>query len=295
MLPGEVGVRGLSGLDAFVAVARLRSFGAAGRALGLTTAAVSKSIARLEEELGARLFERTSRRVALTPEGQLLLGPAQTALDAVQAGRDLVASARTVPEGQVRLSLPFVLGPVVVRALPRLLARHPRLRVALAVTDRRVQLPEDDVDVAVRIGPVADDGLVARPLRELRWVLVAAPAYLGRAGTPHHPGDLAGHARLVFVGPTGVEAPWLVADAELGAAVVQVDQGQLLVDAAVAGLGVAQVFDFLVAGELARGELVEVLPGKLPAGPAVHAVVAPNRRRSPRVRAVLTFLEEALG
>ncbi len=287
-------MRAWSGLEAFVAVARHGSFRKAGVALGVTTAAVSKGVARLEEELGARLFERTSRRVALTAEGRAFLESARAALDALQAGRDTLAEARAVPEGRVRLSVPFVLGAAVVRAMPRLLQRHPRLRVDVSLTDRRVQLAEEDVDVAVRIGDVVDDGLVARSLRSLRWMLVASPAYLGRAGTPQRPADLAKHARLAFVGPAG-ESPWLLDDVAWSEPVLRLDQGELLVDGAVAGVGIAQVFDFLVAGALAKGELVEVLPGRLPPGPSVHAVVTSGRRRLPRVRAALAFLEEVLA
>lgn len=289
----------LVGLEAFVAVAKRQSFRLAAEDLGVTTAAVSKAVAKLEAELGARLLERTSRKVALTEDGRAFLGPARTALDALQSGRDLVASARTVPEGRVRLSLPFVLGPVVVAELPRLLTRHPRLRVDLEVTDRRVDLAAEDVDVAVRIGDVADDGLVPFALGAVRWVLVASPAYLGRAGTPRRPEDLARHARLVFRSPSGADAPWLLGAgpdaAPLPDPLIRVDQGQLLVDAAVAGLGISQVFDFLVAPALGRGELVEVLPGLLPPGPQVHAVVRPSRRRVPRVRAALGLLESLLA
>ncbi len=285
-------------VEPFVRVAEAGSFRRASERLGVTPAAVSKAVAKLEEDLGVRLLERTSRRVSLTPEGRTYLEHARAALDHLDAGRDLVAQAQRVVQGTVRVSLPYLLGRSVISALPRLAARHPRLSFDVRLTDRLVDLAADDVDVALRIGELPDHAdLVARPLRRPHWATVASPAYLGRRGTPQEPRDLLEHACCVFVSPSGAEVPFRFAgrDPIEVPATLRVDQGELLVEAAIAGVGVSQAFDWMVAPHLTAGRLVEVLSHRAAEGPPLNAVVLPQRRRTPRVRALLDFLEETLA
>jgi LysR family transcriptional regulator for bpeEF and oprC len=289
---------GFAGVEAFVFTAELRSFRAAARRLEVTPAAVSKAVAGLEARLGARLLDRTSRRVRLTPEGALYLARARAALDALQAGADEVATARDAPSGRLTVSLPFVLGRPLVSALPRLTERHPRLSLDLRFTDRPVKLLEEGVDVAVRVGALDDSELVARRLRDLRWVTAASPDYLAARGTPRTPAELAGgHTCLKFRAPSGVDVEWQFAASRGGEGRAvrlptrhRMDQGDLLVEAAAAGLGVVQAFDFMLAPWLERGALVEVLAHQAAAGPALHALCRPGQQRTARVRAFFDFL-----
>ena len=285
-------------VEPFVRVAEAGSFRRAAERLGVSAAAVSKAVAKLEGDLGVRLLERTSRRVALTAEGRTYLEHARAALDHLQAGRDLVAQAQRVVQGTVRVSLPHLLGRTVVAALPRLAARHPLLTFDVRLTDRLVDLAAEDIDVAVRIATLPDDAdLIARPLRRPRFATVASPAYLGRLGIPQEPRDLAAHACCVFVDPSGSDAPFRFEGREPVAVPValRVDQGELLVEAAVAGVGLSQAFDWMVAPHLAAGRLVEVLAHRAAQGPPLQAVVLPQRRRAPRVRAFLELLEQVLA
>lgn len=286
----------------FVAIAEEQSFRRAAVRLGVTPAAVSKALATLEAELGVQLVARTSRSVALTPEGALFLERCRAAVVAVQVGRDEISGAQRVAQGELRLSVPFVLGRRVTAALPTLLERHPRLRVRVELTDRRARLVEEGIDVAVRIGPLERTStLIARRLASPRWTIVASPAYLARHGTPASADELAQHAWARFVMPEGaprdpvIEGP----DGSVRTVAVQggvlVDQGELLVETALAGLGLAQVFDFMVDGHVREGRLVPVLPDRAPPGPELHALCAPRRKATPRVRACLDWLARELG
>ncbi|MEM6927788.1 MAG: LysR family transcriptional regulator [Myxococcota bacterium] len=283
-------------VEPFVRVAEAGSFRGAARRLGVSPAAVSKAVARLEEELGIRLFERTSRRVELTPEGRSLLPHARAALDHLQAGLDEVARARGSVQGQLRLALPFLLGPPVVERLPDLQARHPRLTFEIRVSDEWIDLAAHDVDVALRIGELPTDAdLVARPLARPRWATVASPAYLGRHGTPATIDDLQRHPCGVFRTPRGTPATWQFRSGEVQVpATFVVDQGELLVQAAIGGLCLVQAFAWMVARPLADGSLVEVLPQLSTAGPPVSAVHLPRRRNVPRVRAFVEFVRDRL-
>lgn len=289
-----------TGVLPFVHTAEASSFRRAAAELGVTTAAISKSIAKLEARLGVKLLVRTSRTVALTPEGALYLERCRQAVESLVAGRALVAEAAEAPAGELRITLSPILARVVVRGLPLLLARHPRLAVRVSTTDRVSALAQERLDVAVRIGAREDSALVSRVLLRPRWATVASPAYLARKGQPASPEALARHDCLRFVGPSGRPTGWSFD----GADVVQVsgpfdtDDGDQLVDAAIAGAGIAQVLDFMVAEPIREGRLVPVLDGFTAPGPPVHAVSTPERARTPNVRAAIAFLADrfaALG
>lgn len=286
-----------AGIEHFVAVAETLSFRGGAARLGLSPAAVSKAVARLEQGLGVRLLARNTRSVALTPEGRVFLGHCRQALDALQAGRDAVSAARELAEGTLRVSASPVLARPLIDALSRLRSRHPRIEVELCLTDRLARLVEDEVDVAVRLGALDDSALVARRLRSPRWATVASPPYLARQGRPRSPDALPGHACLGFLHPTGGVVPWLFEGAEPVAppCALRLDSGEHLVTAAVAGLGIAQVFDFMVAEHVAAGRLVEVLAERAAPGPPLHAIWRAGRQRVPRVRALLDVLVEVLG
>jgi DNA-binding transcriptional LysR family regulator len=279
-----------AGVLPFVRTAEERSFGRAAASLGITTAAVSKAVRKLEEDLGVKLLDRSSRSVSLTPEGALFLDRCRQAVAGVLGAREAVAEARTEPQGELAVTLPFILAPFVVSDLPRLAAQHPRLAFRLHLTDRIARLADESYDVAIRIGELAPSGHVARLLRRTRWVTVAAPSYLRRHPAPERPADLAEHNCLRFVGPGGKPRDWWFAG---GAAAVRgnllIDHGGHLLDAAIAGMGVCQVLDFMVQEPLRAGALVALLAGHAADGPDIHAL---SRARTANVRVFLRFAGE---
>jgi DNA-binding transcriptional LysR family regulator len=287
------------GVLPFVKVAEQGGFRAAAAELGISAAAVSKAVARLEAELGVALFERSSRHVALTPEGSAYLARCREAVAQLQAGRDQVAGGQREPHGTLRVTLPPVLGRSLIPLVATLTQRHPRLLVQLICTDRFLPLAAEQIDVALRMGRLKDSGLVCRVVRSSRWVTVAAPAYLARRGIPSTPDDLAAHDGIHFV-LNGRPVAWTfrphgkTAVAATRARVL-LDQAELLLDATEQGMGLAQVFDFMAAPLLASGRLVQVLAPFSASGPRLHAVTLARRASIPRVRAFLDALQAHMG
>jgi LysR family transcriptional regulator for bpeEF and oprC len=289
-----------AGIVAFVQTARDRSFRRAAERLGVTPAAVSKAIQRLEEDLGVQLFHRTTRRVSLSPEGEIFLARCQEAVAQVRAGRELIAMAQRDPAGELTVSLPFILGRMLVARLPRFLGRYPALKLHLRLSDRLSRLVEEGVDVAIRMGELDDSALVARRLMHTRWVTVASPTYLARHGTPARPRDLAGHNCIKFRSPRGTEVEWSFADTRGHGKVktsgnLDLDQGELLLEAAASGLGICQALHFMVEDYVRAGKLVEILREHAAPGPSIHALCLPGQRSSPRVRAFIDFLVDELA
>ena len=289
------------GVLAFVAVAEEQSFRSAAKRLGLTPAAVSKAIARLEEDVGGPLLKRTTRRVSLSPAGALFLPRCQEAVGHVQAGRDAVTLAQSAARGDLRVTLPFVLADFVVARLPTFATRYPSIRVRLRLSDRFADLVDAGIDVAIRVGDLEDSSLVARRLMTSRWATVAAPSYLARRGVPRQTADLADHNCLVFRSTRGRPSAWVFRDTRSGRGTVaikpsgnlEVDQGELLVRAAIEGLGICQVFHHMVTEALRDGRLVEILADHTVEGPPIHAVCLPSLRRDPRIRAFVDHLAQA--
>ena len=290
-----------AGVLPFARVAEERSFRRAAERLGVTAAAVSKAVLKLEDALQVKLLVRTSRSVALTPEGEQFYSRCRDAISSVQAGRELLTESQRQPAGELKLTVPFVLGRLVTLELPVLAARYPRLSFRLSTTDRFVRLAEEGVDVAVRIGTLSDSSLVATRLRTSRWVTVASPAYLAQRGTPREPGELHAHSCLQFLATDGRPRDWSFVEPRSRAVVTAkvkgralMDQGEHLLTAAETGLGIAQLFDFMVAEQLERGLLIEVLAPWAAAGPPIHAVATPERAKAPAVRALLQHVSETL-
>lgn len=289
-----------AGIVAFVQTARERSFRRAAENLGVTPAAISKAVQRLEDELGVQLFHRTTRRVSLSPEGELFLARCQEAVAQVHAGRELIAMARRDPAGELTVSLPFILGRMLVARLPRFLGRYPALTLHLRLSDRLSRLVDDGVDVAIRMGELGDSSLVARRLLHTRWATVASPAYLARHGTPTRTRDLAGHNCIKFRSPRGTPVEWFFTSGNEVERVkttgnLDLDQGELLLEAAANGLGICQALHFMVEDYVRAGKLVEILREHAAPGPAIHALCLPGQRSSPRVRAFIDFLVDELA
>lgn len=286
----------LSGITAFVRAAETESFAQAARSLGITASGVGKSVARLEAELGVRLMNRTTRRITLTDDGAVFFERCKKILDELADAQSLMSNRRTEPRGRLRVSAPLVIGRrFLVPRLPSFLQRHPELQLEISLNDRRVNLVEESIDVAVRIGPLADSSLMARALGKHQVVTIASPRYLAGANI-HSLGQLAQHRCLVFRTPTtGRERPWQFHTAA-GAqefrprAALTLDCGEALVEAARAGLGVTQIPSLMAEPALDSGDVVEVLREQRARPDPIHAVYTRARSTPLRVKAFLEFL-----
>jgi len=290
----------LEGLAVFAKVAELRSFAGAADELQLSKATVSKLVARLENRLGTRLFNRTSRRLALTDAGRRLVERAAHVLaEAEAAESDALASSLT-PRGLVRLAAPMSFGLLkVAPLLPAFLAAYPDVSVDLHLSDEMIDLIGEGFDAALRIAALPDSSLVARRLCAVNTHLVAAPCYLAHHGRPSHPSELETHFCLGYAYLLTLHH-WRFANAR-GEIVMVRPQGSLranngdaLLPAAMEGLGLALLPDFIVQDALAAGRLERVMPDwTAPAG-ALHWVTPPGGPRPARVEALAQFFAEKL-
>ena len=289
----------LTGLVAFVRVAEARSFSEAARRLGLSKSAVSKQMAALERRLGARLLNRTTRRLSLTEAGRRFYERAARILAEVDEAELEIARQAEAPRGRLRVNAPMTFGVMHLgRAVAEFLAEQPEVEVELELDDRYIDLVDEGYDLAVRIADLPDSSLVARKLAPARHVVCAAPAYLAKRGAPASPRDIAAHNCLVYSYRAGSRA-WRFAGADgpmlaPPAGNLVCNNGEVLREAALAGLGLALAPTFIVGAELKSGALVEVLPGLLPQQHAIYAIWA-HRRPSPKVRAFVDFLARRFG
>jgi DNA-binding transcriptional LysR family regulator len=289
----------LEDLNCFARIATLGSFVGAGRALGVSPSAASKAVARIEQQLGLKLFVRTTRSVRLTEAGGALLERALRVVSELEAVSDLAASVRGQPRGILRLDVPLSLGVRrVVPLLPELCQRYPELTLEVRSNDRIADLVDEDVDVALRVGHLQDAALIARRLGLSRVVTLASPAYWRRHGRPRSPDDLAGHRCLVFRSTnSGRVRPWRFAGAGGTSSFVPershvFSSTVALLAAAEAGLGVAQLLDFSAEAALASRSVMPVLPHHQADGPAISLVYRAERASLPRLRAFCDFLVE---
>ena len=284
----------------FAKVAELGSFSAAADELALSKATVSKAVSRLEQRLGTPLFHRSSRKVSLTESGALARERAAQMLADGEAIEEAISERGAAPRGLVRLAAPMSfgiahLGPI----LPLFHQAYPQVTVDLHLSDERVDLIEQGFDVALRIGQLEDSALKARRLFPVRLPLIGAPALFDRLGRPEHPRDLIRYPAFVY---THVRNPgrWHFRHAQQGELTVEVkgpirsNNGDVLLDALVAGTGIAPLPDFLAWQCLADGRLEEVLTN-WSAGPvsALHVVTPPTAMRPARVKALIDFLAAA--
>lgn len=289
----------LSGLTAFVASVDAGGFAPAGRTLGLSASAVGKAVARLEARLGVRLFIRTTRHLSLTYEGEELHARAASLIDDLREIDAMLAERGRAPAGRVRISLPATLGRMVI--IPHLAAfasANPGIQLDVGLDDRKVDLIEGGFDLAIRTGSLDDSGLLARKLAGHRFVLCAAPAYLDRCGTPQTLDALGGYVCVRFRYPTtGLLERWVFEGAEydrqLGPGPTFND-GEAVVLAAIAGLGLAQVPDYAASAALASGQLVALLGQHGSVRGDIWLVRPSHRATPPRVQVLAHFLGETV-
>ncbi len=295
----QISLERLTGIVAFARAASSGSFTAAAQSLSVSPSAVSKTIQRLEQQLGVRLFTRTTRSLVLTPEGRDLH---ERALHLLRAAEDVVqsaAAARSEPAGTLKIAASLPIGTrLLAPALPEFRRRHPRIHIDLRLNDRFVNLVEEGVDVAIRIGDLADSSLISRGFARTRISAFASPAYLAARGAPRKPKDLDQHDCVNFRYQTsGQTLQWAfkigrrVIELTPDAAIV-VDVSDAVAEMLAAGGGIGMLASFIAAPYVERGLLLPVLHEHSANSATITAVWPESRRASPSVRAFVDYLAE---
>jgi DNA-binding transcriptional LysR family regulator len=284
------------GLAIFAKVVELQSFAAAAAELSLSKATVSKAVTRLEQRLGARLFNRTSRRLALTDTGQKLSAQAARLLADGEAVENEALAQSVAPRGLVRLAVPMTFGiKEVAPILPEFLEKYPDVTIDLHLSDAMVDLIGEGFDAGLRIASLPDSSLIARRLCAMPRYTVASAAYLKRHGRPTHPMHLAQHKCFGYAYLSTPDV-WHYTNAKGEQASVRpggplrVNNGEALMPALLAGLGIADLPGFIVGDAIASGEVEVILEGWKQTAGAVHLVLPPGGPRPARVEALADFL-----
>lgn len=292
-------------LGFFTVLAGAGSLSAAARELGITTPAVSKHLALMEARVGAALVNRTTRRMSLTPEGELYLEHARRILGEIEGMEQLLGKSRSTPTGLLRVSATLGFGRShVAPRVEGFLARYPRLSLQLQLSADPPPLPEDSFDVSIRFGLPPDGRVVARHIAANRRLLCASPDYLARHGTPKAPADLAKHECIGIRQGNEAYGVWRLTTrrgrSEKTVTVktrgrLATNDGEIAVQWALAGHGILMRAEWDIARHLAEGRLVQVLPQHHTPDADVYAVYPERHRAAARVRAFVDYLAEALG
>lgn len=288
----------LEGLAIFAKVAEFRSFAGAAAELKVSKATVSKAVGRLEERLGTRLFNRTSRRLALTQAGQQLVGRASQILADGEAAENEALAQSTAPRGTVRLAAPMSFGLTrVAPLLPEFLRAYPEVSVELHLSDRMVDLIGEGLDAALRVASLPDSSLIAQKLCDVRTLLVAAPSYLAQHEKISHPLHLAEHNCFAYLLTADT---WRFTNKKGETASIKprgtlrADNGDVFLPSLIAGVGIALLPDFIVRDAIAQKQLEIVLPEWSTRESALHWVTPPGGPRPARVQALAKFFAEHL-
>lgn len=290
----------LNAIVNFVRVVQANSFSAAARRQGISASQLSKQISRLEQELGTRLLQRTTRSLSLTEAGKVFLDHGLRIVEELESSREAVSRLQSEPSGRLRITaLPSFAQAVLVPALPAFLARYPALAIELIAHERAVDLAEDGFDIALRVTDDPAPGVIARLLAPVHFSLYAAPDYLARRGCPQQPDDLKDHDLLGFPRSL-VPLRWRFRSQPEQAPVLnfrfEMNSVEAVMALAIAGTGIAPLPGYAIGPALQSGELIEVLPGELDLGRHhIYAIYLPNRYGSPKIRAFLDFLQECIG
>jgi DNA-binding transcriptional LysR family regulator len=295
----QIGLDRLTGLFAFARTAALGSYTAAARDLSVSPSAISKSVQRLEEHFGLRLFTRTTRSLTLTPEGRELYERALRVIKEVEEIEQAAVASRGEPSGVIKVTAPLPIGVnILAPALPKFRARHPNLAVDLRLGDQFSDIIEQGIDVAIRVGNLADSRLVSRPLAPHRICTFASPDYLAKRGMPLSLEDLMSHDSINFrYQSTGQPLRWPF---QVGGRIIEItpnptmtiDVSDALAVALAAGGGIGISPTYVAAPYVERGELVPVFPEFAVDRFVITALWPESRRGNPNVKAFLQFLQE---
>ncbi|MGX5666534.1 LysR family transcriptional regulator [Rhizobium daejeonense] len=290
----------LGDVEAFITIIDKGSISAGAVALSTTPSVLSRAMTRLEARLGTQLVRRTTRRLSLTEAGRAYLEQARAAFSMIDDAERAIQGRDGTLGGRIRISVSTTYGHFrLPEKLARFSAVHPDVQVEVSITNRNVDLVAEGFDIAIRLGPLPDSGLVGRKLEDAPLRLVASPAYLERAGMPRSLGDLARHTCLPFIMPsTGRPSDWLFSID--GEEVSWTPQGSLhvfddvlgVVSLAEAGMGICQTYDFIIRDRIARGSLVEILPEASGRTRPFSVLYVPHRSLSAATRAFIDMLVE---
>jgi DNA-binding transcriptional LysR family regulator len=284
----------------FVAVVDGGSFAAAATRLDVSRAMVSKQVQKLEEHLGTRLMNRTTRRLSMTETGRAFYERSAQIVADVEEAEQIAGQMTRTPQGVLRVTIPLSYGQHRLAAiLGAYTQAYPLVQLDIALSDRKVELVEEGFDVAIRIGALPQSDLIARKLGAVHSIACAAPAYLARSGTPQMPSDLSNHACLGY-SLTGGGTDWRF-ESPAGPVIVPIagpikaDNGDIIRLAAIGGAGIAFQPGFIVDDDIAAGRLVRVLPGWQSAALGVYAVYPSRKHLSAKVRTFVDFVAAALA
>jgi len=287
-----------SEMAAFVRVVDLKGFSAAAPSLGLTPSAVSKLVTRLERRLGVRLLQRTTRALHLTEDGEVFYAAAQRIVAEIETLENQIAGQSGNPHGVLRVTTSLAFSThQLTPVLPEFLARHPLIELDLLPTDRVIDMVEEGVDIAIRIGRLADTSFMARKIGEDKRLICAAPAYLARHGTPRRPADLARHNCIVsreraYLNRWPFRIDGQVSEIEV-AGRIAVNEGEMQMQLALQGIGIVRLTRLTMARAIRDGALVRLLDDYSADEPVGINAVYPHRRHlAPKVPAFVNFLIE---
>jgi DNA-binding transcriptional LysR family regulator len=285
-------------MNTFVRVAERGSFSAVAREFNTSQPVISRQIAALEDHLGVRLLQRTTRRLALTEDGHIFLDSARAAIDAMQAATASISRTKSLPAGEVRLGVPTALGMYIAGRLPEFFERYPEICLDMRMRDGVFDLVEEGLDLVISIIEATQASVVTRIIGTSASMLVAAPQYLARHGAPTHPRELVDHECIVYSRP-GSDRNWRFncpIDGPDGATAVtvhgrfHVDNSEAVRRAARAGLGIGLLPRLTIFDDVATGRLMPVLDRYEPERIKVHAILPSRRHVAPRIRAVMEFI-----
>jgi DNA-binding transcriptional LysR family regulator len=287
-------------IAAFVGVAQTGSFTRAAENLSTSKSNVGKAVQRLELRLGTRLFQRTTRAVRLTEDGETYLSAAIAALDGLRDAAQALAARKEEPIGRVRLDIPSGFRQLFLPTISELRHRYPQVTLELSMTDRMSDAVGEGWDIVVRAGELPQDSeMTVRKLCDINLSLYASPDYLERHGLIESAADLVNHEAVIFRGFTGRVRPWSIAENGhirefTPSPALIVSDGQALIDATAVGLGIAQIFNKVAQPYVDCGRLVRVFPAADTPGPPVHALIPLGQRMPAKTRAVLNYLADRL-
>jgi DNA-binding transcriptional LysR family regulator len=291
----------INDLTAFISVAQSQSFTKAAEQLASTKSSIGKAIRRLEAQLNARLLQRTTRAVRLTEDGEIYLDAAKAAVEGLNLAQAELAARRQEPSGRVRVDLAVGIGNLIIPTIAEFNKRYPRINLDIVLNDRQSNPVAEGWDLVIRIGDLpSDSGLVVRKLATLRNGLYASPEYLSQSGEVRGLDELRTRDGILFRSNSGKLRPWTVLDLSDAVEVMPnpsliVSDGRTMIDAAVGGVGIAQIYDKIAQPYVSSGRLVHLLPEMDTNGHSVHAIIPVGRRMPARIRVVLEHISRVIA